>query len=45
MATQKMLDNYAATSILSGSVKVPRGEVSEVGLHGRDIQRVSRGSH
>ena len=37
MATGKMLDYYAATSILGGSVKVPRGEVSKVGLHGRNI--------
>ena len=37
MATGKMLDYYAATSILSGSVKVSRGEVSKVGLLGRDM--------
>ena len=35
MATGKMLDYYAATSILSGSLKVPRGEVSKVQMLGR----------
>ena len=37
MATGKMLDFYAVTSILSGSVKVPRGKVSKVGLQGRNM--------
>ena len=45
MANGQLLEYYAATSTLSGSVKVPRGEVSKVGLLGRNMQRIHRRSH
>jgi hypothetical protein len=37
VATGKVLEYYAATSIIEGSVNVQRGEVSKVGLDGRNM--------
>ena len=38
MATGEEQFYYEATSILGGSVKIPRGEVSKVGLNGRYVE-------
>jgi hypothetical protein len=37
VAAVEVLDYYKSTTILEGSVNIPRGEVSKVGLIGRNM--------
>ena len=38
MAAVEVLDYYKSITILEGSVNIPRGEVTKVGLLGRNIR-------